>query len=133
MCSATLLLPWRVLSLMSGSGSVSRRWTMFTGDDSESGLYSPGDEAPAGSENSQRVLDGSSQLGYRCGAPLTLLLRVNVFYFYVRTLEHHARNCILPSVVDRYLPLSAVLLFDINETRFFSAEYYGIYSSIDKR
>ena len=61
------------------------------GDDSESGLYSPGDEAPAGSENSQRVLDGSSQLGYRCGAPLTLLHRVNVFYFYVLTLEHHTR------------------------------------------
>ena len=103
------------------------------GDDSESGLYSPGDEAPAGWENSQRVLGGSSQLGYRCGAPLTLLLRVNVFYFYVLTLEHHARNWILPSVVDRYLPLSAVLLFDINETRFFWAEYYGIYSSIDNR
>ncbi len=84
-----------------------------------------------------RNLDASSRdlirLEYRCGAPLTLLLRVNVFYFYVLTLEHHARNWILPSVVDRYLPLSAVLLFDINETRFFWAEYYGIYSSIDKR
>ena len=73
------------------------------------------------------------RLEYRSSAPLTLLLRVNVFYFYVLALEHHARNWILPSVVDRYLPLSAVLLFDINETRFFWAEYYGIYSSIDKR
>ena len=33
------------------------------GDDSESGLYSPGDEGPAGWEKSQRVLDGSSQIG----------------------------------------------------------------------
>ena len=33
------------------------------GDDSESGLYSPGDEGPTGWEKSQRVLDGSHQVG----------------------------------------------------------------------
>ena len=38
-------------------------WTMFMGDDSESGLYSPGDEGPTGWEKSQRVLDGSYQVG----------------------------------------------------------------------
>ena len=39
---------------------------MFMGDDSESGLYSPGDEGPTGWEKSQRVLDGS----YQGGVPL---------------------------------------------------------------
>ena len=62
-CSATLLLPWRVLSLCEWFGAVSRRWTMFMGDDSESGLYSPGDEGPTGWEKSQRFLGGSPQVG----------------------------------------------------------------------
>ena len=35
--SATLFLPWRVLSLYEWAGYMSRRWTMFTGDDSDCG------------------------------------------------------------------------------------------------
>ena len=38
-------------------------WTMFMGDDSESGLYSPGDEGPTGWEKSRRFLEGSYQIG----------------------------------------------------------------------